>query len=55
MVVVNPEGAWHRFSSGDGVALLAVTPSPSEIIDLDVDDPRQAERQLERAQSLRLT
>jgi mannose-6-phosphate isomerase-like protein (cupin superfamily) len=44
MVAVNPQGAWHRFSSADGVTLLAVTPSPSEVIDLDVDDPRQVER-----------
>jgi mannose-6-phosphate isomerase-like protein (cupin superfamily) len=44
MIAVNPQGAWHRFSSADGVTLLAVTPSPSEIIDLDVDDPRQVER-----------
>jgi mannose-6-phosphate isomerase-like protein (cupin superfamily) len=43
MVAVNPHGAWHRFSSADGVTLLAVTPSPSEVIDLDVDDPRQVE------------
>jgi len=41
-IAVNPQGTWHRFSSADGVALLAVTPSPSEVIDLDVDDPRQA-------------
>ena len=44
MIAVNPQGTWHRFSSADGVALLAVTPSPSEVIDLDVDDPRQVER-----------
>jgi quercetin dioxygenase-like cupin family protein len=44
MIAVNPQGAWHRFSSADGVTLLAVTPSPSEVIDLDVDDPRQVER-----------
>jgi mannose-6-phosphate isomerase-like protein (cupin superfamily) len=44
MIAVNPQGAWHRFSSADGVTLLAVTPSPSEIIDLDVADPRQVER-----------
>ena len=44
MIAVNPQGAWHRFSSADGVTLLAVTPFPSEIIDLDVDDPRQVER-----------
>jgi quercetin dioxygenase-like cupin family protein len=40
MIAVNPQGTWHRFSSADGVALLAVTPSPSKVIDLDVDDPR---------------
>jgi quercetin dioxygenase-like cupin family protein len=44
MVAVNPQGAWHRFSSADGVTLLAVTPFPSEVIDLDVDDPRQVGR-----------
>jgi mannose-6-phosphate isomerase-like protein (cupin superfamily) len=44
LIAVNPQGAWHRFSSADGVTLLAVTPSPSEVIDLDVDDPRQVER-----------
>jgi mannose-6-phosphate isomerase-like protein (cupin superfamily) len=44
MVAINPQRTWHRFSSTDGVTLLAVTPAPSEVIDLDVDDPRQAER-----------
>jgi mannose-6-phosphate isomerase-like protein (cupin superfamily) len=44
MIAINPRGTWHRFSSTDGVALLAVTPSPSEVVDLDVDDPRQVER-----------
>ena len=44
MIAINPQGAWHRFSSTDGVTLLAVTPSPSEVVDLDIDDPRQVER-----------
>ena len=44
MIAVNPQGAWHRFSSVDGVTLLAVTPAPSEVIDLDLDDPREVER-----------
>lgn len=44
MVAINPQGAWHRFSSAGGVTLLAVTPAPSEVIDLDVADPRQVER-----------
>jgi quercetin dioxygenase-like cupin family protein len=44
MVAINPQGAWHRFSSADGVTLLAVTPNPSEVIDLDVADPREVGR-----------
>jgi quercetin dioxygenase-like cupin family protein len=43
MIAINRQGAWHRFSSTDGVTLLAVTPAPSEVVDLDVDDPRQIE------------
>jgi mannose-6-phosphate isomerase-like protein (cupin superfamily) len=46
MIAVNPQGAWHRFSSSEGVTLMAATPMPSEVIELDVDDPRMAERQL---------
>ena len=41
MLAVNPQGAWHRFHSADGVTLMTATPSPSEIIELDIDDPRQ--------------
>jgi mannose-6-phosphate isomerase-like protein (cupin superfamily) len=44
MIAVNPQGAWHRFHSADGVTLMTATPSPSEIIELDVDDPRTVER-----------
>lgn len=44
MIAINRQGTWHRFSSTDGVTLLAVTPSPSEVIELDIDDPRQVER-----------
>lgn len=44
MIAINPQGAWHRFSSTDGVTLLAVTPSASEVVDLDIDDPRKVER-----------
>jgi mannose-6-phosphate isomerase-like protein (cupin superfamily) len=40
MIAVIPQGAWHRFHSPDGVALMTATPSPSEVIELDVDDPR---------------
>jgi mannose-6-phosphate isomerase-like protein (cupin superfamily) len=44
MIALNPQGVWHRFASLDGVTLLAVTPNPSEVIDLDVDDPRTVQR-----------
>ena len=45
MMAVNPQGAWHRFQSSEGVTLMAATPLPSEVIELDVDDPRTVERQ----------
>jgi quercetin dioxygenase-like cupin family protein len=44
MMAVNPQGAWHRFHSSEGVTLMAATPFPSEVIELDVDDPRTVER-----------
>jgi mannose-6-phosphate isomerase-like protein (cupin superfamily) len=44
MIAVNPQGAWHRFYSSEGVTLMTATPSPSEVIELDVDDPRTVER-----------
>src|SRR6266481_1172453 len=43
MIAVNPQGAWHRFQSSDGVTLMAATPFPGEVIELDVDDPRTVE------------
>src|SRR5262244_447217 len=44
MIAVNPQGAWHRFQSSEGVTLMAATPFPSEVIELDVDDPRTVPR-----------
>jgi mannose-6-phosphate isomerase-like protein (cupin superfamily) len=44
MIAVIPQGAWHRFHSSEGAAQMAVTPFPGEHIELDVDDPREAER-----------
>jgi mannose-6-phosphate isomerase-like protein (cupin superfamily) len=44
MIAVNPQGAWHRFQSSEGVTLMTATPFPSEVIELDVDDPRIVER-----------
>ena len=40
MMVVVPQGAWHRFHSADGGTTFSAT-LPGEHIDLDVDDPRQ--------------
>jgi mannose-6-phosphate isomerase-like protein (cupin superfamily) len=45
MITVIPQGAWHRFHSSEGVTLMTATPSPSEVIELDVDDPRTVERE----------
>jgi mannose-6-phosphate isomerase-like protein (cupin superfamily) len=43
-LAVIPQGAWHRFHSADGVTLMTATPSPSEVIGLDFDDPRTVAR-----------
>ena len=40
MLVVNPQGVWHRFQSPHGVTLMTLTPSPSKVVELDIDDPR---------------
>jgi mannose-6-phosphate isomerase-like protein (cupin superfamily) len=44
MMAVNPQGAWHRFHSSEGVTLMTATPFPSDVIELDVDDPRKVQR-----------
>jgi mannose-6-phosphate isomerase-like protein (cupin superfamily) len=44
MMVVVPQGAWHRVHSVDGVTMFSAT-IPGDHIDLDVDDPRTVERQ----------
>lgn len=46
MIAVIPQGAWHRFRSSEGVTLMTATPFPSEVIELDVDDPRTVERKV---------
>jgi mannose-6-phosphate isomerase-like protein (cupin superfamily) len=40
MLVVVPQGAWHRFESADGVCLMTATPKPTEHLTVDVADPR---------------
>ena len=44
MLVVIPQGAWHRIKSSEGVTQMSVTPFPGEHIELDVDDPRTVAR-----------
>ena len=46
MMAVNPQGAWHRFHSTEGVTLMTATPFPGNVIELDVDDPRTVEPKL---------
>jgi mannose-6-phosphate isomerase-like protein (cupin superfamily) len=40
MLVVVPQGAWHRFESLEGVCLMTATPKPTEHLTVDVEDPR---------------
>ena len=40
MVVIVPQGAWHRFHSPEGVSLVTATPKPTEHLTVDVADPR---------------
>src|SRR5436190_5491648 len=37
MIAVNPQGVWHRFQSSHGLTLMTLTPSPSEVVELDID------------------
>ena len=41
MLVIVPQGCWHRFHSPDGVTVLTMTPQPTEhVVD---EDPRVRE------------
>jgi mannose-6-phosphate isomerase-like protein (cupin superfamily) len=40
MLVIVPQGAWHRFHSPEGVSLVTATPKPTEHLTVDVEDPR---------------
>jgi len=40
MLVIVPQGMWHRFHSPDGVSLVTATPKPTEHLTVDVEDPR---------------
>ena len=40
MIVIVPQGTWHRFHSPEGVGLMTATPKPTEHLTVDVEDPR---------------
>lgn len=40
MLVIVPQGAWHRFAAPDGVTLMTATPKPTEHLTVDIADPR---------------
>jgi mannose-6-phosphate isomerase-like protein (cupin superfamily) len=44
MVIIVPQGAWHRFNSPEGVCLVTATPKPTEHLTVDVEDPRTVDR-----------
>src|SRR5215470_12006101 len=44
MMIIVPQGTWHRFHSPDGVSLMTATPKPTEHLTADVDDPRTLTR-----------
>ena len=49
MLVVVPQGAWHRFRSArTASALMTATPKPTEHLTVDVADPRTLERRRAR-------
>ena len=43
MVVIVPQGAWHRFEAPDGVCLMTTTPQLTQHLTFAVDDPRTVE------------
>jgi mannose-6-phosphate isomerase-like protein (cupin superfamily) len=43
MVVIVPQGKWHRFEAPDGVSLMTTTPQPTQHLTFAIDDPRTIE------------
>jgi mannose-6-phosphate isomerase-like protein (cupin superfamily) len=39
-VIVVPQNTWHRFHAPNGVSVVTATPTPTEHLTVDVDDPR---------------
>jgi len=44
MVVIVPQGAWHRFEAPDGVTLMTTTPQPTQHLTFAIDDPRTLDK-----------
>jgi len=40
MLVIVPQGLWHRFEAPDGVCVITATPKPTEHLTVDVADQR---------------
>jgi len=40
MLIIVPQGAWHRLHSPGGVGALFATPTPTEHLTVHVEDPR---------------
>jgi len=40
MVVIVPQGNWHRFEAPEGVSLMTTTPQPTQHLTFAIDDPR---------------
>jgi mannose-6-phosphate isomerase-like protein (cupin superfamily) len=45
MIAIVPQGVWHRFDAPEGVALMTVTPQPTDHPPVHVEDPRTLEAQ----------
>ena len=43
MVVIVPQGVWHRFEAPDGVSLMTTTPQPTQHLNFAIEDPRTLE------------
>jgi mannose-6-phosphate isomerase-like protein (cupin superfamily) len=44
MMIIVPQGKWHRFEAPDGVSLLTATPQPTQHLTFAIDDPRTLDR-----------
>lgn len=43
MMVIVPQGTWHRFAAPAGVTLMTMTPQPTQHLEIEIDDPRTLE------------